>query len=65
MAVEHNLNLIASADYVIELGPEGGEGGGHLLYQGDVPGLLRRRQTATGPYLKNILKTLDKPTRPY
>ncbi len=65
VAVEHNLNLIASADYVIELGPEGGEGGGHLLYQGDVPGLLRRRQTATGPYLKNILKTLDKPTRPH
>ena len=42
VAVEHNLALIASADHVIELGPEGGDGGGYLLFSGSPAAMMAR-----------------------
>ncbi len=49
--VEHHLDLIAAADRVIELGPEGGPDGGEVLYQGDAKGLLER-DTPTARFLR-------------
>jgi excinuclease UvrABC ATPase subunit len=40
VVIEHNLEVIASADWIIDLGPGGGEEGGRLLYQGPPAGLL-------------------------
>jgi excinuclease ABC subunit A len=56
VAVEHNLSVIASADYVIELGPEGGDGGGHLLFSGTPAAMMKNNKSLTGQYLKNYLK---------
>jgi len=50
--IEHNLDVIRSADWVIDLGPEGGVNGGRLLYQGEVEGLLTCEESATGRWLK-------------
>jgi excinuclease UvrABC ATPase subunit len=51
VVIEHHLDVIAEADYVVELGPESGAGGGQLLYQGPVEGLRRCSQSQTGPFL--------------
>jgi excinuclease ABC subunit A len=56
VAVEHHLSLIASADYVIELGPEGGDGGGHMLFGGTPAAMMKNKKSLTGKYLKNYLK---------
>ncbi len=56
VAVEHNLAMIAGADCVVELGPEGGAGGGHLLFCGSPARLLRRGDSPTGHYLKKYLQ---------
>ena len=53
IVIEHQPDLIASADYVIELGPEGGEQGGELIYQGTVAELKQHPLSATGPFLTN------------
>ena len=55
VVIEHHLALIAEADYVVELGPEGGEKGGHILYQGEVKGLLEVEGSPTAPYLRRII----------
>ena len=56
VVIEHHMDLLAEADYLIELGPEGGPNGGRLLYQGDVAGLCQVKGSPTGPYLKKLLK---------
>lgn len=56
VAVEHHLSLIASADYVIELGPEGGDGGGYMLFSGTPAAMIKNNKSLTGQYLKNYLK---------
>lgn len=56
IVIEHHLNLIAEADWIIELGPDAGENGGQVVYQGTPEGLLKKKpSTATAPYLKNVL----------
>lgn len=50
VVIEHNLDLIAEADYVLELGPQGGHLGGHCLYQGALEG-LKKKKTPTSAYL--------------
>jgi excinuclease ABC subunit A len=52
VVIEHHLDLIAEADYVIELGPQGGPAGGELMYQGPLPGLLKTKHSPTAPYLR-------------
>ncbi len=56
VAVEHNLAMISAADHVVELGPEGGAGGGHLLFSGTPRQLLARSGSPTGRHLKKYLK---------
>ena len=53
--VEHNMEVIKSADWVIDLGPDGGRGGGELLYQGQPKGLTKIKRSHTGKYLKEKL----------
>jgi excinuclease ABC subunit A len=48
--VEHHPDMIAAADWVIELGPEAGEGGGQVVFEG-TPAQLRKAKTATGRVL--------------
>jgi excinuclease ABC subunit A len=55
VVIEHHLDLLAEADYVIELGPGGGPDGGHLLYQGPLAGLLTTKGSPTAPYLRSKL----------
>jgi excinuclease ABC subunit A len=56
IVIEHNLDLLAEADYLVELGPVGGPDGGSLLYQGPVAGLLAVKSSPTAPYLRKKLK---------
>jgi excinuclease ABC subunit A len=56
IVIEHNLDLIAEADYVVELGPGGGPDGGRLLYQGALRGLLGVRASPTAPFLRRKLR---------
>ena len=53
--IEHNLDVIKSADYVIDLGPEGGEGGGRIVAQGTPEEVVRSRESSTGRFLTDIL----------
>ncbi|HDJ34292.1 MAG TPA: excinuclease ABC subunit A, partial [Bacteroidetes bacterium] len=50
--IEHNLEVIKSADWVIDLGPEGGEEGGHVLFEGTPAGLAGADHSYTGRFLK-------------
>ncbi len=52
IVIEHHLDLIAEADWVLELGPVGGEAGGRILYQGPVAGLAKHKKCPTAPYLR-------------
>ena len=51
LVIEHNTDVIKSADWVIDLGPEGGIGGGHLLYEGLPEGLKKVKESYTGRYM--------------
>jgi excinuclease ABC subunit A len=54
--IEHNLEVIKTADYLIDLGPEGGDGGGELVAAGTPEELARQRESYTGRFLWVILK---------
>jgi excinuclease UvrABC ATPase subunit len=54
--IEHNLNIIAAADYVIEMGPGAGKYGGKIVYQGSPIGMLKEPKSVTGPFLSKYLK---------
>jgi excinuclease ABC subunit A len=56
VVIEHHLDLLAEADYIVELGPVGGPAGGELLYQGELAGLLKVGRSPTAPYLRSKLK---------
>jgi excinuclease ABC subunit A len=55
IVVEHNLELIKCADYIIDLGPEGGENGGHLVAFGTPEAVVKVKASETGRYLKDKL----------
>ena len=55
LVVEHNLDLIKCADWIIDLGPEGGENGGQLLAEGTPEEVAKNKNSITGKYLKNKL----------
>ena len=57
IVIEHNLDLIAEADWVIDLGPEGGTGGGELVAEGTPETISRIRSSHTGRFLKPLLQT--------
>ncbi len=60
MVIEHNLEVIKSADYIIDLGPEGGERGGWVIAQGTPEEVAQVEESYTGQYLKPILSFGEK-----
>ena len=55
IVIEHNLDLIKCADWIIDLGPEGGENGGKLLAVGTPEQVAKIKESVTGKYLKDKL----------
>ena len=56
LVIEHSLDIIKSADYVIDIGPEGGEGGGQIVAKGTPEEVANNEKSYTGKYLKKALK---------
>jgi len=56
IVIEHNLDVIKTADYVIDLGPEGGDNGGTVVATGTPEEVAKNKKSYTGKYLKNVLK---------
>jgi excinuclease ABC subunit A len=54
--IEHNLDVIKTADWLIDLGPEGGAGGGQIIATGTPEDVAKNAQSFTGKYLAPILK---------
>ena len=55
LVIEHNLDVIKTADYIIDLGPEGGDGGGQIVASGTPEQVAQNEKSYTGHYLKKIL----------
>nr|WP_314648935.1 excinuclease ABC subunit UvrA [uncultured Porphyromonas sp.] len=60
IVIEHNLDVLRSADYIIEIGPDGGRSGGELLFAGSPEELIKRKDSPTAPYLKGEMKSSKK-----
>jgi excinuclease ABC subunit A len=56
IVIEHNLDLIAEADWVIDLGPEGGEAGGQIIAVGTPEQIIRENRSETGRFLRKVLR---------
>jgi excinuclease ABC subunit A len=56
MVIEHNLDVIKTADWVVDLGPEGGNGGGMIVAEGTPEQICQKKESATGKYLRPYLK---------
>ncbi len=54
--IEHNLDVIKTADWVVDLGPEGGAGGGMIMATGTPEDVAKNKGSVTGKYLKPLLK---------
>ena len=52
LVIEHNLDMIKVADHIIDIGPEGGGGGGEVLFSGVPEKLVNEKRSHTAPYLK-------------
>jgi len=55
LVIEHNLDVLKTADYIIDLGPEGGEGGGKIVAKGTPEQIAKAKDSYTGQYLKKML----------
>ena len=55
VVIEHNLDVIKTADWLVDLGPEGGSGGGQIIAQGTPEQVAKSKKSHTGTYLKPIL----------
>lgn len=56
LVIEHNLHMLKSMDYIIDMGPEGGEKGGKVIAYGEPEDIIREEKSITGKYLKDYLK---------
>ena len=56
IVIEHNLDVIKTADWIIDLGPEGGEKGGELVFAGVPEELIQEKRSYTGEYLQKFLQ---------
>ncbi|OFZ53693.1 MAG: hypothetical protein A2328_00200 [Bdellovibrionales bacterium RIFOXYB2_FULL_36_6] len=56
IVIEHNLDVIKTADYIIDLGPEGGDKGGKLVASGSPEDIIKSKESYTGFFLKKILR---------
>ena len=59
MVIEHNLDLIKASDWVIDLGPEGGKGGGEIIAQGTPEDIAQLEKSHTGRFLKQEFERLE------
>ncbi len=64
VVIEHNLDIIKSADHIIDLGPEGGPGGGRIIAAGTVEEVAGNEKSATGQFLRKILDNQKNPALP-
>jgi excinuclease ABC subunit A len=55
LVIEHNLDVIKTADYIIDLGPEGGDAGGEVVAAGTPEEVAANRKSYTGQYLKEVI----------
>jgi len=55
VVIEHNLDVIKTADYIVDMGPEGGDGGGTVIAQGAPEEVAKSKKSYTGKYLKKVL----------
>ncbi|GAK02621.1 excinuclease ABC subunit A [Geomicrobium sp. JCM 19037] len=60
LVIEHNLDVIKTVDYMIDLGPEGGDGGGEIVATGTPEQIAANNQSHTGAFLKPILERENK-----
>ena len=56
IVIEHNLDVIKTADYIIDLGPDGGDKGGTIVTTGTPEEVSKNKKSYTGQYLKKVLK---------
>jgi excinuclease ABC subunit A len=56
VVIEHNLEVIKTADWIVDLGPEGGDGGGEIVASGTPEDVAKNARSYTGQYLKPLLK---------
>ena len=56
VVIEHNLDVIKTADYIIDIGPEGGDRGGTVIAEGTPEEVAKNKQSYTGQYVKKYLK---------
>ncbi|MBP7792187.1 MAG: hypothetical protein KA120_03900, partial [Candidatus Goldbacteria bacterium] len=56
IVIEHNLDVIKNADWIIDLGPEGGDNGGHIVAEGTPEDIIKNKNSYTGQYLNRYLK---------
>ena len=56
MVIEHNLDVIKTADYIIDMGPEGGDGGGMVVAYGTPEEVAQENCSYTGKYIRKFLK---------
>jgi len=57
VVIEHNMDVIKNCDWIIDLGPEGGDGGGQLVAQGDPESIKQNKKSYTGKFLLKYLNT--------
>ena len=57
IVIEHNLDVVKTADWIIDLGPEGGKAGGEVIAEGTPEAVARSRRSFTGRYLRELLAT--------
>ena len=60
VVIEHNLDVIKTADWIVDIGPEGGDGGGRIIATGTPEDVSTAKGSFTGEYLKPLLDVVDK-----
>jgi excinuclease UvrABC ATPase subunit len=56
IVIEHNLDVVSQADWIIDMGPDGGKNGGKVIFQGPVPDIVHCKESVTGQFLKERFK---------
>ena len=55
VVIEHNLEVIKTADWIVDLGPEGGDGGGEIVAAGPPEAIVEEKRSYTGQFLREVL----------
>ena len=61
VVIEHNLEVIKTADWIIDMGPEGGDGGGRIVAAGTPEDIAKAKESYTGRYLRELLSRRASP----